>query len=205
MSSSIARPPFVSDLELQRQLHGRTWALEREIEMLKSQQMTLVAQANHDPLTGLPNRKLLQDRFACAQERARRDAECFAILMVDLNDFKIINDTHGHAAGDTVLTTTAKRLTKVLRTCDTAARLGGDEFVLVLEGIHSADEVAQISRKIQRALLQPIILENWSQVQVSASIGMAMYPDNGRSLASLLQAADKAMYACKTSRPMELA
>jgi diguanylate cyclase (GGDEF)-like protein len=104
-----------------------------------------------------------------------------------------------------VLTATAKRLTKALRTCDTAARLGGDEFVVILEGIHSADEVAQISRKIQRAILQPILLENWTQVKVSASIGMAMYPDNGRSLAALLQAADKAMYECKTSRPMELA
>ena len=190
--------------QVERQFSERTRELESTIAQLLDRQKQLEAEVNHDNLTGLANRKLLNDRFLCAMKRARRSGESFALLMIDLNGFKAVNDNHGHAAGDKVLVTVAQRLETTLRTCDTAARLGGDEFVVLVESIHAAQEVVQIARKLAQALAQDICLQSGARVTVGASMGMALYPDDGLDLSSMLCVADQAMYECKASGFMSL-
>ena len=186
--------------------HGAEHAaeLEKVVAQLRERQVHLEAQANHDDLTGLANRKLLQDRFRCAAERAKRSGKCFALLMIDLDRFKAINDTHGHTAGDTVLVTVARRMVAALRTCDTVARLGGDEFVLIVESIHNPSEIIPIGRKLVHTLLDDIRLGDGATVSVGASLGLALYPHDGTNLADMLDVADSAMYQCKASGQMEL-
>lgn len=191
-------------MEIEQRVADRTRDLEKMVEALQRRQLQLEVQAHHDPLTGLANRKLLEDRFQCAVERAKRSGDSFALLMIDLDGFKSVNDTHGHLAGDKVLVTVSQRLAAVLRTCDTAARLGGDEFVVILESIHDTGEVARISRKLVRALYEDIELPNHCAVNVGASIGIALYPDDGLDLSEMLAIADQAMYECKTTGHMSL-
>jgi diguanylate cyclase (GGDEF)-like protein len=164
----------------------------------------LGAEANHDHLTGLANRKLCKTGFRCAAERAKRSGQCFALLMVDLDRFKAVNDSHGHAAGDRVLVTMARRMEAAVRTCDIVARLGGDEFVLIIESMRDPSEIIQIGRKLVRALLQDIVLDSGVTVTVGASLGLALYPYDGAELSQMLDVADCAMYECKTSGQMEL-
>ena len=190
--------------EIEQQVAERTQALERVIAQLRTRQQQLEAEASHDSLTGLANRKLLHDRFQCALQRAKRSGDSFALLMIDLNGFKAINDTYGHAAGDKVLVTVAHRLQATLRTCDTAARIGGDEFVALVESIHDAQEVSRIGRKLAGALADDICLDNGAVVTVGASIGLALYPDDGLDMAHMLYVADQAMYECKASGYMSL-
>jgi len=188
----------------ERQALRRARELEQEVRQLRARQRELEAQANHDHLTGLANRKLLQDRFRCAAERAKRSGQCFALLMIDLDRFKAVNDSHGHAAGDRVLVTMARRMEAAVRTCDTVARLGGDEFVLIIESMRDPSEIIQIGRKLVRALLQDIVLDSGVTVTVGASLGLALYPYDGAELSQMLDVADCAMYECKTSGQMEL-
>jgi len=190
--------------QIEWQVAERTQELERVIAQLRTRQQQLEAEANHDALTGLANRKLLQDRFQCARQRARRSGDSFALLMIDLNGFKAINDTHGHAAGDKILVTMAHRLRAALRTCDTAARIGGDEFVALVESIHDAQEVSQIGHKLACTLAQDICLDGGAIAKVSASIGLALYPDDGLDMTHMLYVADQAMYECKASGYMSL-
>jgi diguanylate cyclase (GGDEF)-like protein len=152
-------------------------------------------QALHDPLTGLANRLLLRDRLQHAVAIAHRDRASLAVLLLDLDDFKSINDTFGHRTGDAVLAQVATRLRRPLRESDTIARLGGDEFVILLLGVdvHGAAEVA---RKLLRALRRPYLVGNVSR-SLWASIGIALYPDDARSPAELLEQADEAMYRVK--------
>jgi len=194
-----ADPRVAHEEQIEWQIAERTRDLERVIAQLRARQEQLEAQLNHDNLTGLANRKLLNDRFECALRRARRSGESFALLMIDLNDFKSVNDTHGHAAGDRVLVTVAQRLQSTLRTCDTAARMGGDEFVVLVESIHAAQEVFDIVRKLAHALEQPICLDSGVEVTVRASVGQALYPDDGLNINQILHVADQAMYECKAS------
>lgn len=123
-----------------RKANGQLKQLQRYASKLKTSQLALKKHAFYDPLTGLANRLLLMDRFQIAVQHAKRNQQQFAVLMVDLNKFKAINDTYGHATGDTVLITVAKRLTASVRASDTVARLGGDEFVLIIQSIESADQ-----------------------------------------------------------------
>ena len=197
-----ADTPYQSAAE--RQALRRARELEQEVRQLRARQRELEAQANHDHLTGLANRKLLQDRFRCAAERAKRSGQCFALLMIDLDRFKAVNDSHGHAAGDRVLRTMARRMEAAVRTCDTVARLGGDEFVLIVESIHDPSEIIPIGRKLVRALLKEIVLANGASVMVGASLGLALYPYDGAELSQMLDVADCAMYECKASGQMEL-
>ena len=187
-----------------RRAMDRAAELEEIVKQLRAQQVQLETQANHDDLTGLANRKLLQDRFRCAAERAKRSGKCFALLMIDLDRFKVINDTHGHTAGDTVLVTVAQRMVAALRTCDTVARLGGDEFVLIVESIRHPSEIIPIGRKLVHTLLDDITLDDGATVSVGASLGLALYPHDGTKLAQMLDVADSAMYQCKTTGQMEL-
>ena len=182
----------------------RTDELEKTIESLRERQRQLEVQAHYDALTGLANRKLLQDRFQTAVERAKRSGDSFALLMIDLDGFKAVNDKHGHLAGDRVLATIAQRLVANSRNCDTAARVGGDEFVLIVESIHDASEVTGIAHKLLKALSQDILIDDENTVTVGASMGVALYPDDGDGLSQMLSVADLAMYECKSSGQMAL-
>ena len=189
--------------ESERQLEGRvlerTQALEQANQQLQQNEYQLALQANHDALTGLANRKLLDDRLAVAMAHAKRNQHGFAVLMLDLDGFKLVNDEYGHGAGDTVLQSVALRLTSTVRGVDTVARVGGDEFVLILDAVNSAASMMAIARKIREALATPITLDCGHVVQIDTSIGLAIYPVDGSSAEQLLAAADRAMYATKSS------
>lgn len=148
-----------------------------------------------DPLTGLPNRVLLRERFEMAINYARRDRAKFAVLFIDLDRFKQINDSLGHAFGDRVLVTVAERLKECVRQIDTAARLGGDEFMVLLANVDAAGaEIA--ARRILRAISEPIPVDDM-RFQLTVSIGIAMYPEDGTDAEELTRNADSAMYAVK--------
>ncbi|MDQ3537194.1 MAG: EAL domain-containing protein [Actinomycetota bacterium] len=153
-------------------------------------------QALHDPLTGLPNRTLLGDRLAQALTAARRSRSVVALLLVDLDHFKAINDTLGHEAGDEVLCHVARRLQEQLRDADTVARMGGDEFALVLPELSVIDDAEHVAGKLLAALTGLIDL-NGVTVQLSASVGIAAYPLHGDDAAALFRRADVAMYRAK--------
>uniref|UniRef100_A0ABX1PIV9 Diguanylate cyclase n=2 Tax=Aromatoleum anaerobium TaxID=182180 RepID=A0ABX1PIV9_9RHOO len=159
----------------------------------------LIHAADHDVLTGLPNRNRLKERTRQAIARAQRKQETFGLLFVDLDDFKIVNDTLGHASGDALLVDVAKRLTDCVRAEDTIARLGGDEFVVLLDGPTQKTEIEAIARKILIRLREPFQLETQSAT-ISASIGTSLYPDDGHDAESLLGSADAAMYRAKHGR-----
>ena len=153
--------------------------------------------ANHDPLTGIANRALLSDRVAQAALHARRYDRRFAVAFIDVNDFKSINDTLGHDAGDQLLKIVANRMVHNLRATDTVARLGGDEFaVLLTDQPKDLDAVPAILEELAAAIAQPIHLGG-RRLTITCSIGAAMYPDDGANLAALLAVADAAMYRMK--------
>jgi len=124
--------------------------------------------------------------------------------MVDLNKFKAINDTYGHAAGDEVLVNVAQRLTMAVRSSDTVARLGGDEFVLIIESITEKDQVIALGKKLIDLLAKKVTLDSGEVVSLGGSVGFAWYPKDGENLKDILEVADQAMYFCKTSGLMPL-
>ena len=155
--------------------------------------------ALHDHLTGLANRALLLDRLEKALEWARRNRESVALLFIDLNHFKPINDEHGHEVGDRVLQELATRLTGAVREVDTVARHGGDEFVILLEGVDSRRAAERVADNIVASLDEPVTV-NGLAFPVSLSIGIALYPEHGSSADELQRVADDAMYAAKADR-----
>jgi diguanylate cyclase len=152
--------------------------------------------ATHDALTGLPNRVLLDDRLAQAMALADRDKRSFALMVCDLDRFKLINDSLGHRAGDELLQEVARRLSAVARTADTVARFGGDEFVLVGSSLADAEDAMQLATRAIEALRAPVRIAG-IDVHVSPSIGIALYPEDGASIEALLAHADAALYAAK--------
>ncbi len=150
----------------------------------------------HDPLTGLPNRILFNDRFQQALLLARRRAEVVAVMLLDVDKFKVINDTFGHDAGDQLLQEFARRLRSRLRNADTMARLGGDEFAVILPGLRHADEAVLAADRMIASLREPIEISGTS-VLASVSIGIALFPVSGMDEASLLKKADEALYRVK--------
>ncbi len=172
----------------------------RDISEEKASVNRLKKIARHDPLTGLPNRLLLEEFLTHALARARSNATRVALVFIDLNGFKQINDEHGHAVGDQLLVSTARRLQQTLRESDMVARLGGDEFVVIIESLKLSkslhNEAQIISENILQRLSQPISLGNASH-QVGASLGIAMFPEHGPNIDSLIHIADQAMYAAK--------
>jgi diguanylate cyclase (GGDEF)-like protein len=150
----------------------------------------------HDALTGLPNRVLLDDRLAQAIAHADRDQRCFAVLVCDLDRFKLINDSLGHRAGDALLQEVARRLAGMVRTVDTVARFGGDEFVLVGNSIRDAEDAADLAARAIEALQAPVRIAG-IDVHTSPSIGIALYPADGGSIEALLAHADAAMHSAK--------
>ncbi|HUY61102.1 MAG TPA: EAL domain-containing protein [Candidatus Dormibacteraeota bacterium] len=161
-------------------------------------------QALHDPLTGLPNRILLQDRLTVALGRLLRDPHHLAVIFVDLDRFKVVNDSLGHQGGDEVLTRLAARIRAVLRPSDTLARIGGDEFVLVCEQLGGVDEALGVARRVLDLLLEPMDIEG-QEVVVTASLGVATTIDPGTAAVQLLQEAGAAMYHAKTNGGAALA
>ena len=151
--------------------------------------------AHHDPLTGLPNRLLFDDRLDHAIELAHRQQQNCLLLFLDLDSFKVVNDTLGHSIGDELLRIVANRLRAALRGADTIARLGGDEFV-ILAGDSNAEYAAELAQKILNAVRAPVALAG-DRITVSGSIGIAVYPDNGSDRHQLMRAADIAMYSAK--------
>jgi diguanylate cyclase (GGDEF)-like protein len=185
-------------------------ALEGEVRsrMLLDQQLAEAVEqekgarhaALHDALTGLPNRALFQDRLEHGLAQAKRHGWSLALLFLDLDDFKVINDTHGHEAGDAVLCTVATRLAETTRSDDTVARHGGDEFVYILSEGKDEANITSIAQKLIRTIEAPCeIVVGGVRVEaiVGASIGISMYPKDGVDADVLLRAADRAMYLAK--------
>jgi diguanylate cyclase (GGDEF)-like protein len=154
--------------------------------------------ADHDALTGLPNRRLLEDRLTQALALSQRNRKQTAVMFVDLDRFKAINDSLGHAAGDQVLKEVAQRLVRQLRIGDTVCRVGGDEFVVVLPEAKRSSDAANVAQKIIETLSQPIQAAD-RELTVTPSIGIAVFPDDGRDAESLISNADAAMYHAKVS------
>jgi diguanylate cyclase (GGDEF)-like protein len=152
--------------------------------------------ALYDSLTGLPNRMLLDDRMAQAVSRAERGAKCFALMFVDLDRFKPVNDTYGHQVGDELLKAVAQRLSGCVRKADTVARAGGDEFIVVLSEIGLPKDAAMIGGKILDELSRPFFIQR-HEIDISCSIGISLYPKDGRDVNTLKVNADVAMYHAK--------
>jgi diguanylate cyclase (GGDEF)-like protein len=152
--------------------------------------------AYHDSLTGLPNRRLFQDRLSIAVAQAHRTTQRLAVLFLDLDRFKPVNDTLGHAAGDRLIQDVAERLRTCLREGDTVARLGGDEFTLLLPGLAQMVDAARVAEKVLETLRVPFLIEG-QELFVTASLGISLYPEDGRDVDSLVKNADAAMYRAK--------
>jgi diguanylate cyclase (GGDEF)-like protein/PAS domain S-box-containing protein len=167
-----------------------------DITERKRYEQTIKHLAYHDPLTGLPNRVMLRDKLTVALTQARGCQEMLAVIFLDLDRFKIINDTLGHYIGDQALKLIAERLVGAVRASDVVARLGGDEFTVLLPGISDENDVFKVLRKLVEAIQQPVRLEE-REFSVSASVGIALYPRDGQGSEELLQVADMAMYSAK--------
>ena len=173
-------------------------AIERKQLHARLQRM-----AQYDQLTQLPNRELLRDRLKAALEAARDDCGRLALLYVDLDRFKEVNDTHGHAVGDMLLQTVANRLKGCVRETDTVARIGGDEFVVLLHSIHASGDADCVAVKIRQVLAQPLRLDGHS-FNIQPSIGVAQYPEHGTEEKQLFRHADEAMYTAKREHHLRL-
>lgn len=170
------------------------------LQEIKSQHDQIQHIAMHDDLTGLPVRRLAEDRIRIAINGARRRQKMVALLFIDLNRFKTVNDVHGHEAGDFVLREVAKRLLGTIRSEDTASRIGGDEFLVILGDLAGADAAVQSAERIIDHISQPIEYKTHS-ITVGASIGISLFPDHAEEVKELLKIADEAMYSIKnTSR-----
>lgn len=167
-----------------------------DITERKQQEQNLHLQATHDPLTALPNRRLLQDRMEVALAQGVRKGTKVAVIMLDLDDFKLINDELGHRAGDEILVEVAKRLKGMVRAGDTVARLGGDEFVIVLPEMASARVSQRVARRILAGFKEPF---HWKgkEILLKASLGLSIFPDHGGQAEDLIQRADQALYRAK--------
>jgi len=162
----------------------------------KSAEQQIAHQAYHDALTGLPNRMLFQDRLTIALAHAQRLGEHVAVLFVDLDQFKLVNDTLGHTAGDLLLQAVGDRLLDVVRSEDTVARIGGDEFTLLLSDLHIEETAAKVAQKLLNVIAEPFAIED-QQLFITASLGIALYPSDGIDAETLLKNADSAMYRAK--------
>ena len=165
-------------------------------KQLEHYSRTLESLALHDELTGLPNRRLLMDRLSLSIAHARRSKCTIAVMYLDLDGFKQINDTLGHDAGDTLLSMVAARLVAAVRQEDTVARLGGDEFVIALWELSHADGVAKLVSKVIQSVSQPYIIQGHG-VSMTASVGVSIYPTHGEEVETLMKSADLALYEAK--------
>ena len=174
------------------------FSLTLDITQLKALERKLAHMAQHDPLTGLPNRALYDDRLAQAVERNRRNRQPFALMCLDVDHFKAVNDTHGHAAGDLLLRRFAGRLRECVRAVDTVARLGGDEFALIIEGPITRAHAALVGEKVVAAMRPPFELDG-VVVHVTTSVGIAVAEEPQAGADALARAADTALYQVKAA------
>jgi len=182
--------------QLEEHLKRAAAELVRSNTELKLSEDRLRYLAYHDTLTGLPNRKLFHERLSQSIEWAQHNHQLVALLFLDLDGFKLINDTKGHDIGDLLLQTVAERLKRCLRSSDTVSRLGGDEFTVILPGIPSLPDITKVADKILTTINQPFILQG-HKIRISTSIGISVYPLNGEDIETLIKNADTAMYAAK--------
>lgn len=181
---------------------GGIVVLRSDITALKEREQAAHILAQHDALTGLPNRRLLHDRLTQALGRAARSGRLVAVLAIDLDEFKPVNDTHGHKVGDEVLRIVAGRLTHCLRGTDTVARVGGDEFIAVIDGLADSAYATAVAGKIIDAVGESIPLAVTAEgqlagIRVGCSIGISLFPDDATELDALIRLADAAMYRAK--------
>jgi diguanylate cyclase (GGDEF)-like protein len=182
-------------LEVKTRIHNmlEVRLLYRQLEIYNHE---LEAVALHDALTGLPNRRLLIDRLTLAIAHARRNKQTMAVLFLDLDGFKQINDTLGHDVGDAVLQIIADRLVTTVRQVDTVARFGGDEFVIGLWNLSRDEGLARLMSKLLQVISQPCDIKDHS-LSITASIGISLYPQHGEDWESLMKSADRALYEAK--------
>ncbi|MDD5397963.1 MAG: diguanylate cyclase [Dehalococcoidia bacterium] len=170
--------------------------VSRNIMERKQMEQKLKDMATHDYLTGLPNRVLLEDRFTMAAALAQRNKDRLAVMSLDLDKYKAINDTLGHTAGDLVLKIVSKRLTNIIRASDTIARVGGDEFILVMQETNQMKDTTVIAQKILDSFKELLAIDG-HDVDLSTSIGIAIYPEDGLDMETLIRKSDAAMYYSK--------
>jgi diguanylate cyclase (GGDEF)-like protein/PAS domain S-box-containing protein len=183
----------IRDITERKRLEEELKRIAAELERYNAQ---LKVHAEQDPLTGLANRKVFYDRLEQSLEWAKNNNKLVALLYLDLNDFKLINDTLGHHIGDLVLKTVAQRLQGCLRSSDMVARLGGDEFTVILPGIPRKSDVTRVADKILHTITQNTQIEGHS-ISITTSIGVSVYPLDTQDLNDLIQKADQAMYRAK--------
>lgn len=171
--------------------------LVNEIHIRKEAEMKLEELANHDALTGLPNRAFFQNHFKEILEKSGSNGNKAAILFVDLDDFKPVNDQFGHEVGDLLLIEVAKRLKNSVHDSDVVARLGGDEFVMIITNLQSLNNLKILTDKIRTALCEPFDLNGHKDIKVSLSMGVSLYPEDDTDMTSIVKKADEAMYQSK--------
>jgi diguanylate cyclase (GGDEF)-like protein/PAS domain S-box-containing protein len=186
-----ASPIFNSSGEITGTVHQ-----SKDISGRKKMEQKFKEMATYDFLTGLPNRALLDDRFSIAAAQAKRRGEKIAIMSLDLDHFKMVNDSMGHAAGDKVLKSVAGRLQEAIRANDTVARMGGDEFQVLLQDAQQTEDIVKVAERILQAFVPPISIDG-QMIHTTVSIGIAFYPADGEDLESLSKKSDEAMYQSK--------
>ena len=190
--------------ELARSFQDMEQQIHRQMTELNASRDAMAHLAHHDALTGLPNRRMFEQRLAQVLELSRRSGRSCALLFVDLDDFKAINDTRGHAVGDLVLQAVARTITGAVRQVDTVARLAGDEFTVLCENVDSEEAALQIVTKLQHAFMLPLDIEG-RPLPVRASIGLSLFPRDAQDARTLMTSADAAMYRIKQSRRQDKA
>lgn len=196
---SVLRTPFYDQFHQPIGILGISrdiTELKQTEEQLRLNELSMYHLAHHDVLTDLPNRLLFRDRLTQALHKAKRRGKGLAVLFIDLDNFKNINDSFGHSVGDQVLIAVAQRLLANVRQADTAARLGGDEFTIILEDLDRPDFAAEVAQKLLAAFKQPLMIQD-QELTVTMSIGIGLYPQNGEDAETLLRNADSAMYQVK--------
>lgn len=193
-----------SEQNLALRVAQRTHELEQANLQLRANQQRLQHIAHHDPLTGLANRLLLEERIEHGIMRAMRHNSRIAVLLIDLDQFKPVNDKHGHAVGDELLVAVGKRFRGAVRAEDTVSRLGGDEFVIVLEDVFDISDVNRIVQTVENDLLRPFKVSE-HLIEIGASVGYAFFPEDGKDTACLLHNADQMMYQIKERRGLRTA
>lgn len=175
------------------------FGMAADVTVMKQAELRLLELAHVDALTGLPNRREFESRLQLALARARRQRQAMAVIFMDVDHFKRINDGHGHAIGDVVLKEFGARIRAALRATDTAARLAGDEFVVILEGLNSDAEASRVAAKLVDAIRPPMLLPGGGEIEVTTSVGMACWSGNGDGAQDILDRADRALYRAKAA------
>jgi len=173
------------------------WVICRDVSLRKRTQEQLYQMAHHDQLTGLANRLSFADRLRQAMAMAKRQEQLCAVLYLDLDRFKIINDSLGHAVGDQLLKEVASRLSRCVREVDTVARIGGDEFVVVLVNLRKVEDACAVADKILKALAKPVAVDGNPELFITTSVGISLFPQHGEESETLVKRADAAMYQAK--------